>query len=109
MSADYVRRAHRNGLDVIPFTLDTAADVRAARAAKVDELITDDPLMAAGAMGLKPARAFDASVFIDGRRLITVVHLLGPRGVSGPADLPRRAAHAGGDHRAGARSRSTAS
>ena len=77
-----MHRAHGNGLDVIPFTLDTAADVRAARAAKVDELITDDPLGAARAMGLRPARFFDASVFIDGRRMITVVHLLGPRGVS---------------------------
>jgi glycerophosphoryl diester phosphodiesterase len=82
VSADYVRRAHGNGLDVIPFTLDSAADVRAARGAKVDELITDDPLMAARAMGLRRARAFDATVFIDGRRMIAVVHLLGPRGVS---------------------------
>ena len=82
VTADYVHRAHLNGLDVIPFTLDTAADVRAARASKVDELITDDPLGAARAMGLRPARAFDATVFIDGRRMITVVHLLGPRGVS---------------------------
>jgi glycerophosphoryl diester phosphodiesterase len=82
VSVDYVRRAHGNGLDVIPFTLDSAADVRAARAAKVDELITDDPLAAARAMGLRPARAFDATVFIDGRRMIAVVHLLGPRGVS---------------------------
>jgi glycerophosphoryl diester phosphodiesterase len=82
VSADYVRRAHQNGLDVIPFTLDSAADVRAARAAKVDELITDDPLTAARAMGLRRARAYDATVFIDGRRMIAVVHLLGPRGVS---------------------------
>jgi glycerophosphoryl diester phosphodiesterase len=82
VSADYVRRAHGMGLDVIPFTLDAAADVRAARAARVDELITDDPLAAARAMGLRPARAYDATVFIDGRRLVAVVHLLGPRGVS---------------------------
>jgi len=82
VSADYVRRAHAGGLDVIPFTLDSKADVRAARAAKVDELITDDPLAAAAAMGLRPARFFDATVFIDGRRMITVAHLLGPRGVS---------------------------
>ena len=82
VSADYVRRAHGNGLDVIPFTLDSAADVRAARAAKVDELITDDPLAAARTMGLRRARAFDATVFFDGRRMIAVVHLLGPRGVS---------------------------
>ena len=109
VSADYVRRAHGNGLDVIPFTLDTAADVRAARAAKVDELITDDPIMAAGAMGLKPARAFDASVFIDGSRLIAVVHLLGPRGVSARQTCRGTLLDAGGDHRAGACSRSTAS
>ena len=51
VTADYVHRAHGDGLDVIPFTLDTATDVRAARAAKVDELITDDPLGAARAMG----------------------------------------------------------
>jgi glycerophosphoryl diester phosphodiesterase len=82
VSPDYVRRAHGLGLDVAPFTLDTAADVRAAAAARVDALITDDPLMAARALGLRPARFFDATVFIDGRRLITVVHLLGPRGVS---------------------------
>jgi glycerophosphoryl diester phosphodiesterase len=82
VSADYVSRAHGLALDVVPFTLDTPADVRAARAAKVDALITDDPLMAGRAMGLRPARFFDATVFIDGRRLITVVHLLGPRGVS---------------------------
>src|SRR4051794_28768395 len=64
VSTDYVRRAHGNGIDVIPFTLDTAADVRAARAARVDELITDDPLAAARTMGMRPARAFDATVFI---------------------------------------------
>lgn len=41
------------GRDVAPFMLDTAADVRAADAAKVDALITDDPLMAARALGLR--------------------------------------------------------
>jgi glycerophosphoryl diester phosphodiesterase len=82
VTADYVRRAHGNGLDVIPFTLDAAADVRAARAARVDELITDDPLAAARAMGRRPARFLDATVFIEGRRMITVAHLLGPRGLS---------------------------
>jgi glycerophosphoryl diester phosphodiesterase family protein len=82
VTADYVNRAHGMGLDVAPFTLDAAADVRAARTAKVDAVITDDPLMAGSALGMRPARFFDASVFIDGRRLITVVHLLGPRGVS---------------------------
>jgi hypothetical protein len=69
-------------LDVAPFTLDAAADVRAARAARVDALITDDPLMAARALGLRPARFFDAFVFAEGRRLIATGDLLTPRGVS---------------------------
>ena len=66
VSADYVRRAHGLGLDVAPFTLDTAADVRGAKRAKVDALITDDPLMAARALGLRPPGFFSAAAFIDG-------------------------------------------
>ena len=82
VTADYVQRAHGLGLDVAPFTLDTAADVRAANGAGVDAVITDDGLMAARALGLRPPRSFDASVFIQGRRLIAAVHPRGPRGVS---------------------------
>src|SRR5215210_933184 len=75
VSADYVRRAHGNGLDVIPFTLDAAADVRAARAANVDAVITDDPLMAGRALGLRPLRRFDVGVFIDGNGLFALGHM----------------------------------
>ena len=82
VSADFVRRAHGLGLDVAPFTLDTAADVRGAKRAKVDALITDDPLMAARALGLRPPRFFSAGAFIDGPRLIATGDLLTPRGVS---------------------------
>ncbi|HMJ97209.1 MAG TPA: glycerophosphodiester phosphodiesterase family protein [Thermoleophilaceae bacterium] len=82
VSADYVRRAHGLGLDVAPFTLDAAADVRAAKAAKVDALITDDPLMAGRALGLRPPRFFSATAFIDGSRLVATGDLLTPRGVS---------------------------
>jgi glycerophosphoryl diester phosphodiesterase len=82
VTADYVRRAHGLGLDVAPFTLDRAADVRAAKRAKVDALITDDPLMAGRALGLRPPRFFTASAFIDGRKLIATGDLLTPRGVS---------------------------
>jgi glycerophosphoryl diester phosphodiesterase len=82
VSADYVRRAHDMALDVAPFTLDTTADVRAARQARVDALITDDPLMAARALGLRPPRFFTAFVFAQGRRLIATGDLLTPRGVS---------------------------
>jgi glycerophosphoryl diester phosphodiesterase len=81
VTADYVQRAHGLDLEVAPFTLDTAADVRAANGAGADAVITDDPLMAGRALGLRPPRFFTASVFIQGRRLIAVVHLKGPRGV----------------------------
>ena len=82
VSADYVSRAHGLGLDVAPFTLDTTADVRAANIAKVDALITDDPLMAGRALGLRPPRFFSATAFIDRRRLIATGSLLTPTGVS---------------------------
>jgi glycerophosphoryl diester phosphodiesterase len=82
VSADYVRRAHAARLDVAPFTLNTRADVRAAGAAGVDALITDDPLMAARALGMRPPRFFSATAFIRGRRLIATGDLLTPRGVT---------------------------
>jgi len=82
VSADYVGRAHGMGLDVVPFTLDAAGDVRAAKGARVDALITDDPLMAARALGRRPARFFSAVAFIKGRRLFATGDLLTPRGVS---------------------------
>ena len=53
VSAEYVTRAHAAGLDVAPFTLDAKADVRTARKARVDALITDDPFMAGRAIGLR--------------------------------------------------------
>ena len=81
VTADYVRRAHGMGLDVAPFTLDLREEVRAARGAGVDAVITDDPMMAAGAMGLRPPRFFSASAFIRGRKLFATGDLLTPRGV----------------------------
>jgi glycerophosphoryl diester phosphodiesterase len=82
VTADYVRRARGLGLDVAPFTLNSAADVRAAKRAKVDALITDDPLMAGRALGLRPPRFFTATAFIDGSRLVATGDLLTPRGVT---------------------------
>ncbi len=81
VTPDYVRRAHGLGLDVAPFTLDRAADVRAAERAGVDAVITDDALMAGRALGLRPPRFFSAAAFIDRRRLIATGDLLTPRGV----------------------------
>lgn len=45
-SPAYVSEAHALGLRVVPYTLNTRADVRDAARASVDELITDDPAMA---------------------------------------------------------------
>ena len=81
VTPDYVRRAHGMDLDVAPFTLDLRADARAARRAGVDAVITDDPMMAARAMGLRPPRFFSANSFIRGRRLFATGDLLTPRGV----------------------------
>lgn len=50
VSAAYVRKAHAAGLKVVPFTLNTRAAVRAAAKAGVDEVITDDPVMAQRAL-----------------------------------------------------------
>ncbi len=82
VSADYVSRAHAAGLDVAPFTLNAAAEVRAARSARVDAVITDDPLLAGRALGMRPARFFSAAAFVQGRRLVATGDLLTPRGVS---------------------------
>ena len=46
VSQDYVTKAHSKGLRVVPYTIDKAADVRAAAAAGVDALISNDPLRA---------------------------------------------------------------
>jgi glycerophosphoryl diester phosphodiesterase len=81
VTADYVRRAHGMGLDVAPFTLDSRADIRAGRTAGVDAVITDDPLMAGRALGMRPPRFFSATAFIRGRRLFATGDLLTPRGV----------------------------
>ena len=56
--------------------------MRAARSARVDAVITDDPLMAGRALGLRPPRFFTAGAFIQGSRLIATGDLLTPRGVS---------------------------
>jgi glycerophosphoryl diester phosphodiesterase len=82
ISSDYVQRSHAANLRVAPFTLDAAVDVRTADNANVDALITDDPLMAARALGLRPPRFFNADAFIDRRRLIATGNLRTPRGVT---------------------------
>ena len=50
VSTAYVRRAHAAKLRVVPFTLNSRARVLAAAKAGVDEVITDDPVMAQRAL-----------------------------------------------------------
>lgn len=45
-SAERIQEAHALGLQVVPYTLDTPAEVRDATRAGVDAIITDDPQMA---------------------------------------------------------------
>jgi glycerophosphoryl diester phosphodiesterase len=76
----FVTAAHRAGHPVAPYTLNTRADVRAAARARVDAVITDDPLMAARALGRRPVRALTVKL----RRRAGVVSAKGrlrpPRG-----------------------------
>lgn len=53
VSAAFVTAAHDAGKLVVPYTLDKRAEVKAAATAGVDALITDDPVMARKALGLK--------------------------------------------------------
>jgi glycerophosphoryl diester phosphodiesterase len=46
VSRDFVGRAHALGLRVVPYTLNTGAQMRAAAAARVDAFLTDDPVKA---------------------------------------------------------------
>jgi glycerophosphoryl diester phosphodiesterase len=52
LTPEFVTAAHAAGKLVVPYTLDKAAEVRAANNAGVDALITDDPAMARKAVGL---------------------------------------------------------
>lgn len=56
VSPAYVMDAHARGLRVVPYTLNEVAEFRDARAAGVDALITDDPVLAARTLGLSRRR-----------------------------------------------------
>ncbi|WP_354702417.1 glycerophosphodiester phosphodiesterase family protein [Paraconexibacter sp. AEG42_29] len=59
--AAYMAQARAAGLKVVPYTLNTTAEVRAAAAAGVDAIITDDVPVARRALGL-PVPAVSAAV-----------------------------------------------
>ena len=52
VSKSVIDRAHGLGLKVVPWTVDTASDVRDVAAAGADAVITNDPVMARQALGL---------------------------------------------------------
>jgi glycerophosphoryl diester phosphodiesterase len=76
---DFVGEAHRANKLVAPYTLNARADVRAAGRAGVDALITDDPLMAAGALGLHPVKALRAKLSRHGATVEVSGRLVTPR------------------------------
>ena len=77
VSPGYVEDAHGMGLLVVPYTLNLEQEVRDARAAGVDAVITDDPLMAQLTLGfgrrdllpetLRPTAALDAPMYASER------------------------------------------
>jgi glycerophosphoryl diester phosphodiesterase len=52
VSASFVEQAHGLGRKVVPYTLNTASDIRTAGSIGVEAVITDDPAMAQAALGL---------------------------------------------------------
>jgi glycerophosphoryl diester phosphodiesterase len=80
-TAAFVREAHRARKRVAPYTLNKSADVKAAARAKVDALITDDPLMAAAALGLRPVKALKAKLTRTRTAIEASGRLQLPRGV----------------------------
>lgn len=46
VSAEIIQKAHSLGMQVVPYTIDTPAEVRDATLAGVDAIISDDPAMA---------------------------------------------------------------
>jgi glycerophosphoryl diester phosphodiesterase len=78
-TAAFVRAAHRAHKLVAPYTINQRADARAAGRAGVDAVITDDPLMVAGALGLRPVKGLTAKLTRRGARVEVSGRLLVPR------------------------------
>jgi glycerophosphoryl diester phosphodiesterase len=81
-TAAFVGDAHRAHKLVAPYTINERADARAAARANVDALITDDPVMVAGALGLRPVKGLTAKLTRSRARVEVTGRLLPARGVS---------------------------
>ena len=79
IAIDFVREAHRHRKLVAPYTINQRADARAAARLKVDAVITDDPLMVAGALGLRPVKGLTAKLARHGAFVEATGRLLVPR------------------------------
>jgi len=75
----FVADSHRARHRVAPYTLNDRAQVKAAGRAGVDAVITDDPLMAAGALGLRPATTLRAKLTRRGARVEVTGRLVAAR------------------------------
>jgi len=79
IAIDFVREAHRHDKLVAPYTINERAEAKAAGRADVDALITDDPSMVAGALGLRPVEGLTARLTRRGARVDVSGRLLVPR------------------------------
>jgi glycerophosphoryl diester phosphodiesterase len=82
LSPDLIDQATATGEDVLPYTLDRPTDVRKARSSDVFGVITDDPLMAARAIGLHVPRKLTARLARHPARVEAHGKLVRPRGLS---------------------------
>jgi glycerophosphoryl diester phosphodiesterase len=82
VATDLIGQAHAAGLLVLPYTINEPAPIRAAARAKVDGLITDDPLLAARTLGLRPPRKLVVRLARHPARVEARGRLLRPAGVS---------------------------
>ncbi len=81
VSRAYVEGAHTERRLVAPYTLNTTAEVRAAAGAGVDAIISDDPLGASRALGLRQG-GLEYTVVASTRRFEATGRLVPERGVS---------------------------
>ena len=92
VSKDFVDQAHGLGRLVVPFTLNTAADITGAAEVGVDALITDDPALGRRALGLTRAQ-------LAPDRLRPGASIFAPRYASDSARGPRFRLSAAGQDR----------
>jgi glycerophosphoryl diester phosphodiesterase len=78
-TAAFVRDAHRAHKLVAPYTINERSQARAAGRAGVDALITDDPLMVAGALGLRRVKSLTAKLTRHRARVEVTGRLVVPR------------------------------